>query len=327
MPTKPKKKRFHRDLTVKERTNPYMKKKADAILATFSQHFYVSGKFMVGLFYDWSDRTVRDYIRYNYDMGYVVKMRTLSFTHSHIYKVTEVGLRYLKNNVPDATNLVRHKGTNIPDNYFHSLMMCQTTQNITVGVKKNGDTIRYISELLRLIKDPVDKPFTFPCKISFTFPKGLKTYSGHATPDNAINITYSKNNQSRLILIEAERESPAYRETFASGSCLRKILAYEDICLDKSTNPKIVKNTLQQCGRSNCHILFVYPTWAEAKAARDKMAIVLARRLPKSKRYLFGVQPTYDDETTDPKPDTSIYDKPLLRIGEPDICLKDLCDE
>lgn len=327
-PTITKSKRFVPNKEIASRNNKYVPVDA-AVLALAATHHFVRGTFFVALLADVHPAsTVKRSLKKLFNLVLLVKMTPQQFYYSHIYHITDAGLATFRSKSPEATNLIRHKGATLPKQYFHSLMICDTTQNIALGVKKYGDGILYLSQILARIKDPVDRPMSFPYKVVFTF-KGGKTvtFEGNANPDNAVNIIYTAHKVSRLILIEDERESPDFRSNFESGSLIRKIVGYEEICRDTSLDKRIVVTTLQQIGRTNCNVLFVYPTYAEAVRALEKATDELKHVFTASPRYLFGVQPTQDHPTMDPKPDTAIYDQPLLRIGMKSICLKDLWQE
>lgn len=316
-----KRKRFKRSEEVASRNNQYTPVD-EAVLLTVSKHHYVRGTFIQSLLTGTPDnRTVRNSTRKLFDMGLLFKMSPQNFCYSHIYQITDAGLTALRKKSPQATNLIRHKGATLPTNYYHSLMICDITQNIELGATKYKDIILSLSEILERLTNPVKKPMSLPYTATFKFSDGkTSTFTGRANPDNALAIIYQQNGFSRLILIEAERESPDFRTTLQDGSLIRKILGYEDIC----RKPPKGKPTILQLGKYDCNVLFVYPTIEEATRACNKAAKELAKVLPSSPRYLFGVQPTQDDPMTDPKPNPAIYDTPLMRIGMEPICLKDL---
>lgn len=326
-----KRKRFKPSQEVAKRDNKYVAVD-EAVLTTISKHHYVRTPFLERLLPGFRGRTVRNSVRKMFDMSLVLKMPPKNFWSSHIYYITDRGLHKLRTNSPHATNLIRVRGSILPRQYEHSLMICDVTQNIEIGALANGDTVLCLSEILSSLVNPVKKPMSLPYTISYTFTNGkTSTFKGNANPDNAVTIVYAKNGKSRLILIEAERESPAYRNTLTSGSLLRKILAYEDI-FRKQPNGK---RTIEQLGRENCHVLFVFRTYADMVASFEKVAEELADVMPKSQRYLFGVQETQDDLMNDlsaglqpePKPNTAIYTDPLLRIGMPSIAMTDLAGD
>jgi hypothetical protein len=256
-----------------------------------------------------------------YHKQYVDRIQPPYRNDSIIYEIRDSGMRKVREDIPEATNLIRIKNINGPTNFEHSMMMCRFLQNLEPGVKKKEHRLLYQSQLLALDPARKDNSLAMPSQIRHRFDDGhVETYDAELVPDIVVGIKYPSAGTERLLVVEIENTSVVFRNNFQNSSSLRKMLCYKNIY--EAGHIKLLKMK-----RSKFTAVFVYPTAHDAKRACD-LAVKL---FGETDLFLFGVQDTkvLNEETgtySNPRPNPELYTTPMLRAGLDPISLADFGD-
>jgi hypothetical protein len=231
-----------------------------------------------------------------------------SLNDTDIYEITTKGEAQLTSTVPEATNLLRFLSDAPVKNFKHAMMICDALSSIEIGAKASGCT--FITQAEILAKIDHEHPTKLPCTVKYTYSaKSTLQSTTFLIPDGVFGIRYP-NGQTRLYLLEAEHYNPVFATNLNRASFLKKMLGYEDIR---------AKGTIRQLGKSNFHVLFVFPTPTRAQTARQLVETVLGG----SSHILINHTPVQEEIWRSPRPYPELFTGEWLRGGLPAVSIKE----
>lgn len=231
-----------------------------------------------------------------------------SLNDTDIYELTPRGAEHLTKTVPEATNLLRVVSDAPVKNFKHAMMICDALSSIEIGTRGTGCT--FLSQAHVLAKNKHENPLKMKCRVRHVWANGKKQdFPTNIIPDGLFGIKYP-DGQTRLFLLEAEHYNPLYPTTLERASFLKKVIAYADIRKTK---------TIQQLGKSNFNVVFIFPTRSRALHAAD----IVQELYGKSDLYLITHAPVQEEIWRSPRPAPELFTGTWLRGGLTEFSLKE----
>jgi DNA-binding PadR family transcriptional regulator len=244
-----------------------------------------------------------------FDHGYLDKPREQrrgynSLYSHHIYELDVKGNHELLERgikERDITRLYRQKTDGPVKNFAHSMMICDATASIELGVRQSH--CEFIGWQEIIARTSATNPMKLPCAISHTFHNtDFQRLQSFVIPDGLFGIRYP-DNQVSFFALEAEHYNPIYPTNLHRSSFLKKLLAYRDVI-----KSGVYKSQLKL---PNLRVLVVAPT-----PARISSMIELTKQITGGTNlFLFSDVPVQEEIFKAPPPFPELFTSEWKRAG------------
>lgn len=285
------------------------KDKALQLLRVFARYRYTRSNFARALC-GFTRRTGNYHLEFLWNNYFVDKPKGQgngynSLNDSHVYEITDKGMKYLDEEVYEATNLTREQFDLPKKNFRHDMMICDLLQSIELGTQGTG--CRFITQSEILEKSPIPDPLKFPASIHY---QGTR-FATYGRPDAVFGIEYP-NGKTRLYILEAEHAGALKRKKSRHlSSTFKKILVYEDV-----QKQKIVYKHLR---KHNFNVLFGCATRGRIKNAIAE----ITAHYGTNALCLFAYMPTHESISKSPEPRPELFTGLWERGGLDPVSIKE----